>query len=114
MVLSAALAVACLFSLALPLLLEGARVAASVLSGWAWEFLSRVAWDLLAALLPVPLSPYSAPPSGDLLANATLPETVPAFLRGAGPSTEMVQAVGSAWTWSCLALAAWRKARAGR
>ena len=46
MVLSAALAVACLFSLALPLLLEGARVAASVLSGWAWELLSRVAWDL--------------------------------------------------------------------
>ena len=105
---------ACLLSLAPPLVLEGARLAATVLSGWAREFLSRAAWDHLTALLPVPSLPLTTLPLGDQLANTTFPETVPAFLREAGLSTGTVQAVGSAWTWSCLALAAWRRAHAGR
>ena len=49
-----------------------------------------------------------------LEANTTLPVTVPAFLLGAGSSTETIQAVGIVWIWSCYALAASRKVQTRR
>ena len=78
---------------------------AAGLARWAWELASQAAWECLATQL------LRTTPA--FLANATLPGTVPANLLGAGPSTETVQAVGTVWTWSCYALAAWRKRRPG-
>ena len=49
-----------------------------------------------------------------LATNATSAATVPAILLGAGPSAETFQTVGTVWTWSCYALAAWRKTQTRR
>ena len=110
MALSAALAVACLLSLALPLVQNGARLVTAGLARWAWELASQAAWEYLASRLSAPPSPLPAA----LQANATLAATVPAVLLGAGPSADTAQAVGTAWTWSCLALATWRRIQARR
>jgi hypothetical protein len=109
-VLSAALAAACLLSLAWPLLLGTVRLLAASVTGWAWDLLARVAWDSLAAQLPSGPSPLLAV----LEANTTLPAALPALLLEAAPPAGEVHAVGTAWTWACLALATWRRHRAGR
>ena len=107
---SAALALACLLPLAVPLAWGGARLVAAALARWAWEFLTQAAWEYLATqLLPTPAAVTAFTAS-----NATQPGTVPAILLGAGPFTETVQTVGSVWTWSCYAIAAWRKSHARR
>ena len=107
---SAALALACLLPLAAPLAWGGARLVAAALARWAWEFVTQAAWEYLATqLLPTPAAVTAFTAS-----NATQPGTVPAILLGAGPSTEAVQTVGAVWTWSCYALAAWRKSHTGR
>ena len=107
---SAALALACLLPLAAPLAWGGARLVAAGLAKWVWELATLAAWEYLASLL-LHAEPASLPP---FAANATLAETFPAILLGAGPSTETIQTVGSVWTWSCYALAAWRKTQARR
>ena len=56
----------------------------------------------------------TSPLPAALQANATLAATVPAVLLGAAPSADTAQAVGTAWTWSCLALATWRRVQARR
>ena len=106
----AALALACLFPLAVPLAWGGARLVAVALARWAWELTTQAAWEYLATqLLPTPtvMTALHA-------ANMTWPGTVPAILLGAGPSTEAVPTVGAVWTWSCYALATWRKSQARR
>ena len=107
---SAALALACLLPLTAPLVWGGARLVATGLSRWAWELATQAAWEYLEGQLlhtepaPLPL----------LATNATSAATVPAILLGAGPSAETLQTVGTVWTWSCYALAAWRKTQARR
>ena len=110
MLCSAALALACLFPLAAPLAWGNARFVATGLARWAWELATQAAWEYLAGRLLL------TEPASLLLfaANTTLAETVPAILLGAGPSTETGQTVVSVWTWSCYALAAWRKTHARR
>ena len=110
MALSAALTAACLLSLALPLVQNGARLVTAGLARWAWELATQAAWEYLASRLSAPPSPLPAA----LQANTTLAATVPAVLLGAGPSADAAQAVGTAWTWSCLALATWRRIQARR
>ena len=110
MLCSAALALACPIPLAAPLAWGGARLVVTGLARWVWELATQAAWEYLAGRLvltePAPLPPFAA--------NTTLAGTVPAILLGAGPSTETIQTVGSVWTWSCYALAAWRKTHARR
>ena len=110
MALSAVLTSACLFSLALPLAQGGARLAAVGVARWAWGLASQAAWEYLAAQLLAPPTSLPMPP----LANATLAVTVPALLQEAVPPANAAQAVGTAWTWACLALAAWRKTQTRR
>ena len=107
---SAALALACLLPLTAPLVWGGARLVATGLSRWAWELATLAAWEYLEGLL-LRTEPASLPP---LAANATLAATVLAILLGAGPSTETLQTVGTVWTWSCYALAAWRRTQTRR
>ena len=107
---SAALVLACFLPLAVPLAWGGARLVAAGLARWAWELESQAAWEYLATRLLHTIPAFPAP----LAANTALPGTVPAILLGAGPSTETVQAVGIVWTWSCYALAAWRKSQTRR
>ena len=107
---SAALALACLLPLTVPLAWGGARLVATALARWAWESATQAAWEHLATqLLPTPAAVTAFTAS-----NVTLPGTVPAILLGAGPSTEAVQTVRAVWTWSCYALAAWRKSHTRR
>ncbi len=108
--LSAALAAVCLLSLAWPLLLGALRLLAASVSGWAWDLLAHAAWDRLAAQLPSGPLPLLAV----LEANSTLPAALPAILLEAVPPAGEVHAVGSAWTWACLAVATWRRHRTGR
>jgi len=108
--LSAALAAACLHGLALPLVLHCARLAVDGLARWAWELASRAAWEYLASQLLTSSSALPALPE----VNTTLPATVPAILLGAAPSAETAQVGGTIWTWSCLAVAAWRRTRGRR
>ena len=107
---SAALALACFLPLAAPLAWGGACLVAAGLSRWVWELATLAAWEYLEGLL-LHTEPASLPP---LAANAILAATVPAILLGARPSTETFQTVGTLWTWSCYALAAWRKMQARR
>ena len=107
---SAALAVACLLTMAWPLILRAASLVVASVSRWAWDLLAQAAWDHLAAQLPTGPSPLLTV----LEANTTLPAALPAILLEAAPPAGEVHAVGSAWTWACLALATWRKLRAGR
>ena len=107
---SVALALACFLPLTAPLAWGGARLVAAGFSRWAWELATLAAWECLEGLL-LRTEPASLPP---LAANATLAAKVPAILLGAGPSTETLQTVGTVWTWSCYALAAWRKTQARR
>jgi len=108
--LSAAFAAACLFSLALPLPLGGVRLATAGLARRAWGFASQAAWGDLAAQLLASSASLPGLPE----ASATPIATVPAILLEGAPSTETAQIAGNVWTWSCLALAAWRGAHAGR
>ena len=107
---STALALACLLPLTAPLAWGGARFVAAGLSRWAWELATRAAWEYLEEQLlhtePAPL-PH-------LATNVAAAATVPAILLGAGPSTETLQTVGTVWTWSCYALAAWRRTQTRR
>ena len=107
---STALALACLLPLTAPLAWGRARFVAAGLSRWAWELAARAAWEYLEGQLlhtePAPLP--------RLATNVTAAATVPAILLGAGPSAETLQTVGTVWTWSCYALAAWRKTHARR
>ena len=82
----------------------------SGVSRWAWDLAAQAAWDHLAAHLPTGPSPLHAV----LEANTTLPTALPAILLEAAPPAGEVQAVGSAWTWACLALASLRRLRTGR
>jgi hypothetical protein len=107
---SAALAVACLLTMAWPLILRAASLVAASVSRWAWDFLAQAAWGRLAAQLPTPALSLLPTPE----ANATLAAVVPALLLEAGTPAGAVQAVGAAWTWACLALATWRRLRSGR
>ena len=83
---------------------------AAGLSKWAWELATRAAWEYLEGQLlhtePAPL-PH-------LATNVTVAATVPAILLETGPSTGALQTVGAVWTWSCYALAAWRKTQTRR
>ena len=103
---SAALALACIIPLTAPLVWGSARLVATGLSRWAWElggeYLEGQLWRA---------EPASLPP---LAVNSTLAATVPAILLGAGPPTGTFQTVGAVWTWSCYALAAWRKTQTRR
>ena len=107
---SAALAVACLLTMAWPLALRAASLVVTSVSRWAWDLLAQAIWDYLAAQLPTGPSPLLAV----LEANTTLPAAFPAILLEAAPQAGEVHAVGSAWTWACLALATWRRLRSGR
>ena len=110
MAFSAALAATCLLSLALPLAQGGARLATVGLARWAWGLASQAAWEYLAARLLA--SPSSLPVLPQ--ANTTLTATVPAILLEAAPSAEAAQAVGTVWTWSCFAIATWRRVQVRR
>ena len=100
----------CLLSLAWPLVLGSVRLVTAGVSRWAWDLLVQATWDHLAAQLPTGPPPLLAM----LEANTTLPAAFPAILLEAGPPADEVHAVGTAWTWACLALATWRRHRAGR
>ena len=93
-----------------PLVWGGARLVATGLSRWAWELATQAAWEYLEGQLwrnePAPLPPLSA--------NSTLAAMVPAILLETGPSAGTLQTVGAVWTWSCYALAAWRKTQTRR
>ena len=107
---SVALALACIFPLTAPLAWGGARLVIAGLSKWAWELATQAAWEYLESQL-WRAEPTSLPP---LAVNSTLAATVPAILLEAGPSTGAFQTVGAVWTWSCYALAAWRKTQTRR
>ena len=99
-----------MLSLALPLVQSGARLATVGLARWAWGLASQAAWEYLASRVLASPSSFPVLPQ----ANATLAATVPSILLEAAPSAEAAQAVGTAWTWSCLALATWRRVQARR
>ena len=101
MALSAALAATCLLSLALPLAQGGARLATVGLATWALGLASQAAWEYLAARLLASPSSLPALPQANILLEAA-------------PSAEAAQAVGTVWTWSCFALATWRRVQARR
>ena len=107
---SVVLALACIFPLTAPLAWGGARLVTAGLSRWAWELATQAAWEYLEGQL-WRAEPASLPP---LAVNSTLAATVPAILLEAGPSTGTLQTVGAVWTWSCYALAAWRKTQSRR
>ena len=105
-----ALALACIFPLTAPLAWGGARLVTAGLSKWAWELATQAAWEYLEGQL-WRTEPASLPPPS---VNSTLAATVPAILLGTGPPTGTFQTVGAVWTWSCYALAAWRKTQTRR
>lgn len=98
----------CLLLLALPALAAGARQLMGVVAGWAWDTVTRAAWRQLAGQLPTaPEDPFL-----QMLAaatNSTAPPQAVSLLQGALAGPVEAQALGSAWTWSCLAFAAWRR-----
>ncbi len=103
--LSAAVAAACVCGLVLPVALRCTRLVVAGLARWVWELASQAVWEHLASQLLTSTSPLPAL----LEANATTPETVPAILLGVVPSAEAAQMGGTIWTWSCLAMAVWRR-----
>ena len=105
-----ALALACLLPLTAPLAWGGARFVVAGLSKWARELATRAAWEYLGGQL-LHIGPAPLP---HLATNVTAAATVPAILLGAGPSAETLQTVGTVWTWSCYALAAWRRTQTRR
>lgn len=105
---SAVLTLLCLLPLASPLALAGARYVTAGISRWAWDLASQAAWEYFSSrLLAAPALPLVKSE-----ANTTAAATIPAILLGAESSVGVAQTMGMVSTWSCLALSAWRKARA--
>ena len=98
----------CLVALALPALAAGARHMVDYLAGWAWDLSTQAAWQHLIGRLP-------AAAEGPLMqvlaatANVTIPLQPVAYFQEALTEYEEVQALGSAWTYAFMALAAGRR-----
>ena len=105
--LSLFLALGCLLALLWAAAAGAVRLLVSSAVSWAWQLLAQAAWEALAhswpALDHLPLQAAAA--------NATTALPVLTYLPEVAWEPGEVQAWGSAWTWCCLALSAWRRHR---
>ena len=96
----------CLVALALPALAAGTRHMVDYLAGWAWDLAIQAAWQHLTGRLP---AAAEGPLMHAATANVTIPFQPVAYLQEALTEYEEVQALGSAWTYAFMTLAAGRR-----